>query len=54
MHAGCSLERRATVPLRAARNFILATVTLNGLPATMVVDTGAEATTLTPDTVAPA
>jgi predicted aspartyl protease len=50
--AGCTLQRRAAVPLRSARNFMLATVSLNGRDATMVVDTGAEATTLTPQAVA--
>jgi predicted aspartyl protease len=50
--SGCSLERRAVVPLRSARNFMLATLSLNGHDMTMVVDTGAEATTLTPRAVA--
>ena len=50
--AGCTLQKRVEVPLRSARNFILATVSLNGRDATMVVDTGAEATTLTPAMVA--
>lgn len=50
--AGCTLQQRAAIPLRSARNFMLATVSLNGHDVTMVVDTGAEATTLTPQTVA--
>ena len=49
--SGCTLERRAAVPLHSARNFMLATVSLNGHPATLVVDTGAEATKLTPQAV---
>jgi predicted aspartyl protease len=49
--AGCTLAKQADVPLRVERNFMLATVSLNGQDATMVVDTGAEATTLTPETV---
>ncbi len=46
--AGCTLERRAVLPLRNVRNFMLAPVTVNGKLALFVVDTGAEASTLTP------
>lgn len=46
--AGCSLERKAELPLRNVRNFMLTPVDLNGRPTLFVVDTGAEASTLTP------
>lgn len=45
---GCTLERKADLPLRNVRNFMLAPVSLNGRAALFVVDTGAEASTLTP------
>lgn len=48
----CRPTRRVEVPLRAERNFLLAPATLNGHPAMLLVDTGAETTTLTPETVA--
>lgn len=48
---GCALTLRATVPLRDERNFMLAPVALEGEPATLVVDTGAEATTIMPAAV---
>jgi predicted aspartyl protease len=46
--ADCRLERKAELPLRNVRNFMLAPVSLNGRAALFVVDTGAEASTLTP------
>jgi predicted aspartyl protease len=45
---GCTLDRKADLALRRDRNFMLAPVLLNGRPALLVVDTGAEATTITP------
>lgn len=45
--AGCSLTPRAEVPLHDHRRFILAQVSLNGQPVTMVIDTGAEVSTIT-------
>jgi predicted aspartyl protease len=52
MATACKLEQRADLPLRNVRSFMLAPVSLNGSPATMVVDTGAETTTLTPEAAA--
>lgn len=49
---GCSLTLRAEVPLRNLRNFMLAPARLNGRAVTMIVDTGAEVTTITPDAIA--
>lgn len=46
--SACTLERKADLPLRNVRNFMLAPVSLNGRLALFVVDTGAEASTLTP------
>jgi predicted aspartyl protease len=46
--AGCTLTMRASVPLRDARDFMLAPISLDGQQVTMIVDTGAEATTVTP------
>ncbi len=45
---GCTLERATTVALRNARNFMLAPVNLDGRETLFVVDTGAEASTVTP------
>ena len=45
---GCSLREEAAAPLRDHRNFMLVQVAINGTPATMVVDTGAEISTITP------
>ncbi len=45
---GCTLTPRADAVLRELRNFMLAQVSINGHTVTMVVDTGAEVTTLTP------
>lgn len=49
---GCSLTQMASVALTNERNFMLAPVSLNGRVQTMVVDTGAEVSTLTPAGVA--
>jgi len=45
---GCTIERATTVALRNARNFMLAPVSLDGRDTLFVVDTGAEASTVTP------
>ncbi len=47
----CRPVRRVELPLRDARNFMLAAALLDGKPATLLVDTGAETSTLTPRTV---
>ncbi len=49
---GCTLRRATTVPLRDERNFMLAPVSLDGHLALFVVDTGAEASTVTPQAAA--
>ncbi len=50
--AACTAERRAELPLTPLRNFLLVPASLDGGTAILVVDTGAEATTVTPETVA--
>lgn len=50
-HAACPLVRLAELPLTVLRNFLLAPVALDHSKVMMVVDTGAEATTVTPATV---
>jgi clan AA aspartic protease (TIGR02281 family) len=45
----CLVERRAELPVTLLRNFLLVPVSLDGRKVLMVVDTGAEATTLTPE-----
>lgn len=47
----CRVEKQAEIPLIIQRNFLLAPVTVNGDSVLLVVDTGAEATLLTPDAV---
>jgi predicted aspartyl protease len=49
---GCTMTRRAELDLHMSRNFMLAPVRLNGMPALLLVDTGAEASTLTPEAAA--
>jgi predicted aspartyl protease len=49
---GCQRERRADLTLQTSRNFLLAPVRLNGHAALLVVDTGAEVTTITPEAAA--
>jgi len=44
----CRPPPRAVATLREARNFLLVDATLNGQPAALLVDTGADITTLTP------
>lgn len=45
---GCVLTPRAVLPLAVQRNFMLAPVDVDGQTVTMVVDTGAESTAVTP------
>ncbi len=49
--AACPAVRRAELPITVLRNFLLVPVALDGSKVTMVVDTGAEATTVTPGVV---
>ncbi|HQT77847.1 MAG: hypothetical protein B7X08_04785 [Acidocella sp. 20-63-7] len=46
-HAACSAQPAATVPLDVAGGTILVTVEVNGLPATFVLDTGAQRSVVT-------
>jgi len=48
----CRVAKQAEVPLTVQRNFLLAPVEADGGQILLVVDTGAEATLLTPDAVA--
>ena len=48
----CRPPRRVELALRDVRNFLLVRATLDGKPATLLVDTGAETSTLTPHAVA--
>jgi predicted aspartyl protease len=48
----CRLERIAAMPVETRQNFILVSATLDGQPTTFMVDTGAEATLLTPAALA--
>lgn len=47
----CRPVEQVELPLREARNFLLTPATLDGKPVTLLVDTGAETTTLTPQAV---
>lgn len=49
--AACPVEKRAELPITVLRNFLLVPAALDGGKVLMVVDTGAEATTVTPETV---
>ena len=49
--AACKAEWRADLPITTLRNFLLVPAALDGGKVMMVVDTGAEATTITPQTV---
>jgi predicted aspartyl protease len=49
--AACPIERRAELPITVLRNFLLVPAALDGGKVMMVVDTGAEASTVTPQTV---
>lgn len=48
----CRLERIAALPVEMRQNFILVSAKLDGQPTTFMVDTGAEATLLTPAALA--
>ena len=50
--AACRPVRVLEIPLRQERNFLLAAATLDGQPTTLLIDTGAETTTLTPEIAA--
>lgn len=47
-NAACLLAPEATVPIARQRNFLLVPVSIDGRAVTMVVDTGAEASLVTP------
>jgi predicted aspartyl protease len=47
----CHIRRVAELPLIVANNFLFTPATIGGLDALLVVDTGAETTLLTPETV---
>ena len=49
--ASCSVEQQAKLPITLARNFLLVPAGLDGGQVLLVVDTGAEATTVTPAAV---
>ncbi len=49
--AACRIDERSALTLTVARNFLLAPVQVDGADLQLVVDTGAEATLLTPETV---
>ena len=51
--ARCRPVKRAELKLRQARNFLVVPAMLDGHAATLLVDTGAETTTLTPQAAAP-
>jgi len=51
-HAGCRVQRRTDLKLTVARDFLLVPVTLDRARALLVVDTGAETSTITPEAVA--
>jgi predicted aspartyl protease len=48
MASRCQPARVAELPLREARGFLVVPATLNGQATTLLIDTGAETTTLTP------
>ena len=49
--AACRIERQAELPLIGDRGVLLVAAEINGSPVAMIVDTGAQWTTITPDTV---
>jgi predicted aspartyl protease len=49
--AACRIERQAELPLVGDRGALVVAAEINGSPVTMIVDTGAQWTTITPDTV---
>lgn len=50
-HAGCQVEQRSSVPVEATSGNILVTVDVNDVPATFILDTGAERTLMGEDVV---
>ena len=50
-HAACRVVPRVTVPLRAVAGHLVVTVAVDGDPARLILDTGAERTLLTPQAV---
>ena len=50
-HAQCSVAAQVTVPLRAVAGHLVVTVAVDGDPARLILDTGAERTLLTPAAV---
>ena len=50
--AGCALTPRLDAHLRLYRNFMLVPAAMNAHPAAMLLDTGAESSTVTPDIAA--
>jgi predicted aspartyl protease len=48
----CGATKVSELPITIARNFLMVPVTINDAAGTMLVDTGAEATTLTPEAAA--
>jgi predicted aspartyl protease len=47
----CAIKRRAELPLIGDRGLMLVAAEINGSPVTMIVDTGAQWTAITPETV---
>ena len=50
-HADCHVEQRSSVPVEAVGGNILVTVDVNDVPATFILDTGAERTLMGEDVV---
>jgi hypothetical protein len=50
-HAGCQVEQRSSVPVEAVNGNVLVTVDVNDVPATFILDTGAERTLMTENVV---
>ncbi len=50
-HASCQVEQRSAVPVDAVNGNILVTVDVNDVPATFILDTGAERTLMGEDVV---
>jgi hypothetical protein len=50
-HAACEIQQRAEVPFTAANGHLLIPLTVNGVGARFVLDTGAERSMVTPDAV---
>ena len=50
--SGCTVQKVADIPIVAERGFITAPASVEGKPVTMLIDTGSEATSVTPEAVA--